>query len=66
MKKSLKSKIFNYLDSHKLNSKQVEDHNHLENLISDLENSNSIEELEEDEVIKLISEYQIHYRKTNS
>jgi hypothetical protein len=57
----MKEKVFKWLDAHKLTGEEVEDYDYLENIISNYEEE--FGELEEDEVINLIRDYQIYFLK---
>jgi deoxyadenosine/deoxycytidine kinase len=58
----MEEKVFKWLDAHKLTGEEVEDYDYLENIISNYEEE--FGELEEDEVINLIRDYQIYFLKS--
>ena len=57
----MKEQVFRWLDAHKLTKKEVEDFNYLDDLISNYEEE--FGELEEEECISLILDYQIDFLK---
>ena len=57
----MKEEVFKWLDAHNLTRRQVEDFDYLENIISNYEEE--FGELEEDDVINLICDYQIYFLK---
>ncbi len=57
----MQEQVFKWLDAHNLTQKEVEDFDYLENIISNYEDE--FGELEEDDVINLICDYQIYFLK---
>ena len=57
----MKEEVFKWLDAHNLTRRQVEDFDYLENIISNYEEE--FGELEEDDVINIICDYQIYFLK---
>lgn len=57
----MKEKVFKWLDAHKLTRSEVEDFDYLENIIPNYEEE--FGELEEDDVINLICDYQLYFLK---
>lgn len=57
----MKEEVFKWLDAHKLTLKEVEDFDYLENIISNYEDE--FGELEEEDVINLIFDYQLYFLK---
>ena len=60
-KKAMQKSLFNWLDTHQLTQKEVEDFDYLEDLISNWEEEHG--ELEEEEAINHIFSYQKHWRE---
>ena len=57
----MKNQIFKWIDSYKLTKEEVKDFDYLENIITNYEDRYG--ELEEEDVINLICDYQIYFRK---
>ena len=57
----MQEQVFKWLDGHKLTRSEVEDFDYLENIISNYEEE--FGELEEDDVINLICDYQLYFLK---
>lgn len=57
----MKEEVFKWLDAHILTQKEVEDFDYLDNIISNYEEE--FGELEEEDVINLICDYQIYFLK---
>ena len=57
----MKEEVFKWLDAHNLTQKQVEDFDYLSDILYNYEDE--FGELEEDDVIKLICDYQIYFLK---
>jgi len=57
----MQEQVFKWLDAHKLTRSEVENFDYLKNIISNYEEE--FGELDDDEVIKLICDYQIYFLK---
>jgi len=57
----MKNQIFKWIDSYKLTKEEVKDFDYLENIITNYEDRYG--ELEEEDVINLICDYQIYFKK---
>jgi hypothetical protein len=57
----MKNKVFKWIDSYKLTKEEVKDFDYLENIITSYEDRYG--ELEEEDVINLICDYQIYFKK---
>ena len=57
----MEKEVFKWLDAHKLTQKEVEDFDYLSDILYNYEDE--FGELDEDEAIKLICDYQIYFLK---